>query len=104
MHISAIIVIVLLLLSIFVFRKFSSFVYSIAIIDIFLRIIYYIAIHLPLGEFNGYVKTYFPESIPAMVRGLITDTLICNIIIWIYIAFMGIFWFYSISYFMKKKK
>jgi len=103
MYISAIIVIALLLLSIFVFRKFSSFVYSIALIDMFLRIIYYIAVHLPLGEFNGYVKTYFPESIPAIIRAF-TNDILCEVLIWVYVAFMAIFWFYSISYFMKKKK
>ena len=60
MYIDVIILLVLLLLSIFIFRKFSSFIYSIALIDIFLRIIYYIATHLPinLGDVTNYIITY----------------------------------------------
>jgi hypothetical protein len=105
MYIDVIILLVLLLLSIFIFRKFSSFIYSIALIDIFLRIIYYIATHLPinLGDVTNYIITYFPKSIADIISKY-TNGIVCDLLMWVYIAFMAVFWFYTASYFVNKKK
>ena len=105
MYIDVIILLVLLLLSIFIFRKFSSFIYSIALIDIFLRIVFYIATHLPiyLGDVTNYILDYFPQSIAAIIQKY-TNGIVCDMLMWVYIAFMAVFWFYTATFFTNKKK
>ena len=99
MYIDLAIVIVILLVVLFVFRKFSSFVYAFAIIDIFLRIIYYLRIKVPLKELGN----IFPENIPAIFAKY-TDDIVYDILEWSYVFIMTCFLVYSIIYFIHKKK
>ncbi len=99
MYIDLAIVIVLLLVVLFVFRKFSSFVYAFAIIDIFLRIVFYLRIKVPLKELGK----IFPENIPAIFAKY-TDDIVYDILEWSYVFIMTCFLVYSIIYFIHKKK
>ena len=66
MYIDAIIVIALVIFAVCWFRRFSKTVYAFAIIDIFLRLIHYIAAHLGIKEFTRWVNRIFPASMPAL--------------------------------------
>ncbi len=99
MYIDLIIVVVLLLLVIFVFRKFSSFVYALAIIDIFLRIIDYLRINVPLKELGN----IFPSNIPAILDKY-TDGMLLQILMWIYVFIYVCFLVYITNYFIHKRK
>ncbi|MBR1386472.1 MAG: hypothetical protein IJ568_06550 [Bacilli bacterium] len=99
MYIDLIIVIVLLLLVIFVFRKFSSFVYALAIIDIFLRIIDYLRLNVPLKELGN----IFPSNIPAILDKY-TDGMLLQILMWIYVFIYVCFLVYITNYFIHKRK
>lgn len=99
MYIDLIIVVVLLLLVIFVFRKFSSFVYALAIIDIFLRIIDYLRINVPLKELGN----IFPSNIPAILDKYI-DGMLLQILMWIYVFIYVCFLVYITNYFIHKRK
>ncbi len=103
MYIDVIILIILLLVVIFVFKRFSSFVYSLAIIDIFLRIITYIGTHVPVPELKVLIEKYFPASVPSIL-GNYTSGIIYEILMWIYVGFYICFLFYITRYFFKKKK
>ena len=48
----------LLLIVIFCFRRFSSFVYSFAIIDIFLRLLHFLEINVPVPELQNLISKY----------------------------------------------
>ena len=99
MYIDLIIVIVLLLLSIFVFRKFSSFVYALAIIDIFLRIVNFLSVKVPLKELGN----IFPKDIPSILDKY-TDGMLLDILLWVYVFIYICFLVYITIYFIKKKK
>ena len=99
MYIDLIIVVVLLLLVIFVFRKFSSFVYALAIIDIFLRIIDYLRINVPLKELGN----IFTSNIPAILDKY-TDGMLLQILMWIYVFIYVCFLVYITNYFIHKRK
>ena len=99
MYIDLIIVELLLLLVIFVFRKFSSFVYAIAIIDIFLRIMCYLKVKVPLKELGK----IFPENIPHILSKY-TNDIVYDILEWAYVFIMVCFLVYIITYFIHKKK
>ncbi len=99
MYIDLIIIILLLILVIFVFRKFSSFVYAIAIIDIFLRIIDFLSIKVPLKELGN----IFPSNIPAILDKYM-DGALYEIFLWIYVIIYICFLVYITIYFIHKKK
>ncbi len=99
MYIDIIIVVVLLLLSVFVYRRFSSFVYAFVIIDLFLRIMNFLIVKIPIPSFSGVL----PSSIEA-IMGKYTKGMLLDVLIWIYVVIYIIFLGYTIVYFSKKKK
>lgn len=98
----AIILIVLLIIVCFYFRSFYKIVNAIAIIDIFLRIFYYIIHNVEINGISEYIEKYLPKSVPSIIETY-TDGLICNVLVWLYVIVMGIFLFYTIKHFFKSK-
>lgn len=102
MYVDVIIVLILLGVVIFLFRKFSSFVYAVAIIDIFLRILTFIRDN-SVPELKSLIGKYFPESIPAIIAKY-SNGVFYTILIWAYVIIFAIFLGYIIKYFIKKRK
>ncbi len=103
MYIDLIVIIVLLLIVVFWFRRFSSFVYSFAIIDIFLRILNFIQGHVPVPELQSLISKYFPNSIEALIYAY-TNGIIETILLWLYVGMYAVFLGYIIKIFIHKKK
>ncbi len=102
MYVDVIIVLILLAIVIFLFRKFSSFVYAVAIIDIFLRILTFIRDN-SVPELKSLIGKYFPESIAAII-GNYSDGIFYTILMWAYVIIFAIFLGYITKYFIKKRK
>ena len=102
MYLDVVIVIALVIFAICWFRSFSKSVYAFAIIDIFLRLIYFIAENLGIKEFSKWVRHIFPKSIPAIIDKYSSGVLY-TILIWIYIVLMVFFLGYTIRTFIRKK-
>lgn len=102
MYLDAIIVVALILVAFCWFRRFSKFVYAFAIIDIFLRLLNYIANNIGIKGFDKWVNNIFPNSIPAIINNY-TNGIVSTVLIWIYIGLMVIFLFYVIRTFVRKK-
>lgn len=102
MYIDLIIVIVLIIVAFAWFRSFYKTVYSIAIIDIFFRLIHYVSKNIGIPGFHGWVKSLFPSSIPNLFRRYMSGTLL-DVFVWIYVVFMIIFLFYTIRAFLRRK-
>ncbi|MBE6138193.1 MAG: hypothetical protein E7173_00420 [Firmicutes bacterium] len=83
-------------------RTFSGFVYSIAVVDIFLRLLAYLKMNLFTGEVANFFVRYFPNSVPAIISKYTSNTLE-TVLIWIYIGVMIIFECYIIKTFFNKK-
>ena len=92
---------ILLALVIFFFKRFSSFIYFVASVDILLRILTFIRDH-SVPELQNLIAKYIPENVPAII-GRYTSGIVFTIIEWIYVVIMGIFLFYTIRIFFKKK-
>ena len=103
MYLDLIIVIVLIVLAVLLFRKFSSFVYAVAIIDIFLRIVTFIKNNVPIPELKDLIGTYFPSSIEAIINRY-SSGIFNTIIMWGYTIIYICFLYYTIKVFIKKKK
>ena len=96
------ILIVLIAVVIFFFKRFDSFVYFIAVVDIFLRLLAFIKNHVPVPELQALIGRYFPENIPAIIDKY-TNGIIYTIFIWVYAIIFMIFLFYSARTFFRKK-
>lgn len=83
-------------------RTFSGFVYSVAMIDIFLRLLAFIKVKLFAGDILVFLNQWFPISVPAMIDKY-TDGALCEVLIWIYVGIMIVFLFYTVRIFLKKK-
>jgi len=103
MYIDLLVLIILLIVVVFVFKRFSSFVYSVAIIDIFLRIVTFIRDNVPVPELKTLLGKYFPESIPYILDRY-TNGIIFSLLMWIYVFFYICFLVYITKYFIKKRK
>ena len=97
-----IILIILIGIVIFFFRRFSSFIYFIAITDIFFRIITFIKIELTSGDIYAIINKYIPASIPTLLSNY-SSGLLYTILVWLYVVAMIIFEFYIIRIFFRKR-
>ena len=105
MYIDLIVLIVGVILVIMFFKRFSSFVFFLAIVEITLRILAFIKNNIGLGDVSKLIGKYLPENIFAIIdnyAGSIPS--LCIVLKWIFVLFMGIFLYYIIKIFIKKKK
>lgn len=103
MYIDVIIVVGLLLVSVIFYRRFSSFIYSFAIIDIFLRILAFLRNNLEVPIIRDFISKYLPESIPSIIAKY-TNDLLYSILMWCVAIIYIIFLYYLTIYFIHKKK
>ena len=103
MYIDLILLIVLMVVVIMFFKRFSSFVYFIAVFDIFFRILTFIKLNIPLEDVSAVMDKYIPTGILGIIDKY-TSGIITTILMWIYVVIMAIFWFYITKFFISKKK
>ena len=98
-----IILIAVIVLFVFLFKRtFSSFVYAVAVTDIFFRIVTYLKIRLTSGSLYAFLDRYIPSNIPAVIEKYTNDEF-SIVLIWGYVILMIGFEFYEIRIFMKKR-
>ncbi len=96
-----VILVILIAIVVIFFKQFSSFVYFMAITDIFFRLVHMIAGTLKIAEFTSFVGKYIPTSIPGVINTYSTGIL-NTLLIWGYIILVAIFESYIIRTFFKK--
>ena len=98
-----IILIAVIVLFVFLFKRtFSSFVYAVAVTDIFFRIVTYLKIKLTSGALYAFLDKNIPSNIPAVIEKY-TNYEFSIVLIWGYVILMIVFEFYAIRIFMKKR-
>lgn len=103
MYIDLIVLLVLIVVVFIFFRKFSSIVYAIFIIDLILRAMTYIKWNINLLDIKNVIDKYIPESVPGII-GRYLKGLPYTIVMWIYIILLFIFIGYLIRTFIKKRR
>lgn len=103
MYIDLIVLAVLLILIIMFFKRFSSFVFFMAIVDIFLRIFAFIKDNIGLPDVKAVIDKYLPESVFGIIDKYTTG-LPNDILKWAFVIIMIFFLGYIIKIFIKKKK
>ena len=105
MYIDLVALIIGVILVIMFFKRFSSFVFFIAIVDIALRILAFIKNNIGLGDVSKLIGKYLPESVFDIIdryAGKIPS--LCIVLKWVFVGLMGFFLYYIIRIFIKKKK
>ncbi|GEM_PF-1536096 len=99
----AIIIILVILILILLFKRtFSSAIYAIVIVDIFLRLVDFLSSHI---KFTGELGNFF-NKIPSSINGVIvsnTSGVFTEILLWVMFVIYVIFLYYVFAYFMKKR-
>ncbi|MFA5604081.1 MAG: hypothetical protein WDA12_04475 [Bacilli bacterium] len=91
-----IIIFVFLIAITFVFKKFDTFVYSLAALDIFLRIVHFLKGNLMSAEIYQFINQNFPTSIPSLINKY-TNGIFNEVLIWIYVINFIVFEIYIIK-------
>lgn len=98
-----IIILILLAIVIAIFRRVDAFVFFVAIVDIFLRIIAFIQTQVPDPEVASILNRYFPDNIPAIVYPYTDGGIIYTVFMWIFVIIYIIFEYYIIRSFLKRR-
>lgn len=105
MYIDLIVLVVLIFIVVMFFKRFSSFVFFIAIVDIFLRILTFVKNNIGLPDVAALINKYIPESIIAIIDNYTSTIPILNEILrWAFVIIMMIFLSYIVKIFINKKK
>jgi len=96
-----VIILVILAVIVMIFKKFSSFVYYVCLVDIFLRILDFLAANIPLNFLSNFINTYFPNSVFNIVE-MYTDGIFTTVLIWLLVLLYAVLDFYLIRTFWKK--
>ena len=97
-----IIVLVVGALAVLIFKKFSNIVYYIGIVDIFLRILSFIAENIPVKEISNFIYTYFPSSVPSIIN-MYSSGIFNTILMWVLCVVYILLDIYLIKIFWKKR-
>lgn len=105
MYIDLIVLVVLIFIVVMFFKRFSSFVFFMAIVDIFLRILTFVKNNIGLPDVAALINKYIPESIIAIIDKYTSAIPILNgILRWAFVIIMIIFLSYIVKIFINKKK
>lgn len=103
MYIDLGILIVVLILLVMFNRRFSSFVFGVGMVDLFLRIFTLIKNNIGLSDVSAVIDKYIPESIISIIAKY-TSGIIFTVLCWFFITIMIVFLFYVARIFFSKKK
>jgi len=105
MYIDLITFIILLIIVLVLFKRFSSFVFFMAIVDIFLRILAFIKNNIGLRDVAAVIGKYLPESVIDIIEKYTGSVpIICLLLKWCFCFIMIVFLVYITEIFIHKKK
>ncbi len=93
---------VILGLIVLVFKKPESFVVYIAVVDIFFRILRFLANNISIDDFQNFIYNNFPSDIFAIVHSY-TSGIFTTVLMWTLVILYIWFEVYIIKLLLKKK-
>lgn len=97
-----IILLILIAIIIFFFKDFTAFVYFLGIVEIFLRIVNFIANHIGVSEISVWMNTNFPNSIFSILAKY-ANGLLYEVLCWLLVMCFCVLLFHLVKYFIKRK-
>lgn len=96
-----IILLVLMAIIIFFFKDFTAFVYFLGIVEIFLRIVNFIANNIGVNELSSWMNNNFPNSIFSILAKY-SNGLLYDVLCWLLVFCFCILLFNLIKYLIKR--
>lgn len=97
-----VIVLVIAAIAVMIFKKFSNVIYYIGIVDIFLRILDFIANNIPVSVVSNFINSYFPNSVSHIIE-MYSSGIFTTVLLWLLCIVYIILLFYLVRIFWKKK-
>ena len=105
MYIDLIVLILLMIVVLMFFKRFSSFVFMMAIIEITLRIATFLKNNIGVKSIRNAISKYLPESMFAIINRYTEDGSFFNMALkWAFVIIMIFFLVYIVKIFIRKKK
>lgn len=102
MYLDLVVVLIVIIIGLVKYKKFSSYIYLFAFTDICFRVLNYINSQIYLNGVHEFVNQYIPSSIYSVIVKYTTD-LIETVLIWVYVGFFVVFLYYTLQILLKKK-
>ena len=103
MYIDVIVLVAILILVALSFQRYYSFVFTLAIIEIILRIIHFVKLNIPLSKVTLFMNKYFPNNIFDIIDKY-TKGIINTGLKWIFVILMTSFLYYITKILIKRKR
>ena len=98
-----IILVIMVGLIIFFYKKFRNVIYFLGIVEIFFRIIHVVGDMIGVKALNDAINKFIPESILSIFAKY-SSGLLYDVIVWIFVILFVIFEYYLIRGFFAKSK
>ncbi len=95
-----VIVLVALIVIALIFKRMDNTIIAFGLIDVFLRIVFFIGNHTTSG-IKAFTNKYFPASIEAIIRSHTTGSFE-TVLVWIYVILMMMFWYFVLRMLIRR--
>lgn len=96
-----IILLILIAIIIFFFKDFTAFVYFLGIVEIFLRIVNFIANNIGVNELSVWMNNNFPNSIFSILAKY-SNGLLYDVLCWLIVFCFCVLLFNLVKYLIKR--
>ena len=104
MYIDLIVFVILIILVIYFFRRFSSFVYLVCSIDLLFRLLHFLGDNLHVPELQSLIDKYIPTDVVGMISNYFgTNGILYTIILWAMFILYCILLFYIVRILFRRK-
>lgn len=102
MYLDLVVVLIVIIVGLIKYKRFSSYIYLFAFTDISFRVLNYVNSQIYLNGVHEFINQYIPASIFSVIVKYTKDV-IQTILIWAYIIVFIIFLYYTLQILLKKK-
>lgn len=104
MYIDLIVFVILIILVIYFFRRFSSFVYLVCSIDLLFRLLHFLGDNLKVPELKTLIDKFIPSDVVGMISNYFgTGGVLYTILLWAMFILYCILLFYIVRILIKRK-
>ena len=104
MYIDLIVFVILIILVVYFFRRFSSFVYLVCSIDLLFRLLHFLGDNLGISDVNALIDKYIPTDVVGMISNYFgTSGILYTIILWAMFILYCILLFYIVRILFRRK-
>ena len=95
-----VIVLIALIIIALIFKRIDNTIIAFGLIDVFLRIVFFIGNHTTSG-IKAFTNKYFPASIEAIITKHSNGSLE-TILVWLYVILMAMFWYFVLRMLIRR--